>query len=71
MKYSIDSKMRDLIKNQKAKEIMEHYFPGSTTDPQMKLCYGMSYRKILSFPQVGATPELFETIDKEFKSIEG
>ena len=69
-KYSLDSKVKDLFRNAQAKEIMEKHFPGSTTNPQMKLCYGMTYRKVLSFPEVGATPELFEEMDKEFRAIE-
>ena len=69
-KYSIDSKVKDLFRNEEAKKVMEKYFPGSTTNPQMKLCYGMTYRKVLAFPEVGSTPELLDKINQEFQAIE-
>jgi len=70
MKFTIDSKVRDIFRSEAAKAVIEKHFPGVTKEPQMKLCYGMSYRKVLSFPQVGATPELFEEIDRELRAIE-
>ncbi len=69
-KYSIDSKVKDLFRNEEAKKVMEKYFPGSTTNPQMKLCYGMTYRKVLAFPEVGSPPELLDEINREFQAIE-
>ena len=69
MGFSVDSKVRDLRKNDKAAEVLEQYAPGFKTDPQMKLVGALTFRKLASFPQAGLTPEKVEEIDAALKAL--
>ena len=69
MGFSVDSKVRDLRKNDKAADVLEQYAPGFKTDPQMKLVGALTFRKLASFPQAGLTPEKVEEIDAALKAL--
>lgn len=69
MALSVDSKVKELMKNEAAAELLEKFSPGFKTNPQMKLVQGLTYRKLCSFPQAGMTPEKLEEIDKELKAL--
>ena len=69
MALSVDSKVRDLRKDEKAAEVLEQYAPGFKTDPQMKLVGALTFRKLASFPQAGLTPEKVEEIDAALKAL--
>ncbi len=70
MALSVDSKIKELKKNQKAVEIISAVSPGFSTDPQMKLVQSLTFRKLCSFPQADITPEQLEEIDAKLKAIE-
>lgn len=69
MALSVDSKVKDLRKDEKAAEVLEKYAPGFKTDPQMKLVGALTFRKLATFPQAGLTPEQVEEIDKALKAL--
>ena len=69
MALSVDSKVRDLRKNEKAAELLEKYAPGFKTDPQMKLVGALSFRKLASFPQAGLDAAKIEEIDAALKAL--
>lgn len=70
MALSVDSKIKELKKNEKAVEIITAVSPGFSTDPQMKLVQGLTFRKLCSFPQAGITPEQLEELDAKLRAIE-
>lgn len=70
MSLSVDSKVKELRKNEKAAEVLEKFAPGFKTDPQMKLVGALTFRKLASFPQAGLTPEQVEEIDKALKALD-
>ena len=69
MALSIDSKVKELMKNDAAAEILEKFAPGFKTNPQMKLVQGLTFRKLCSFPQAGISPDKLEEIDKALKAL--
>jgi len=68
-KFSVDSKMKDLLKDPEAAKILEEYFPGMTTSPRIKMAYAFTLRKVASFPQVNLPPEKLEEIDKKLQAL--
>jgi hypothetical protein len=47
---------------------MEKYAPGSTSNPQLKLVGGMTYRKLLSYPESAETAKFADQIDADLKA---
>ncbi len=69
MALSVDSKVKELMKNEKAAELLEQFAPGFKTNPQMKLVGALTFRKLASFPQAGLTAEQVEKIDEALKAL--
>ena len=51
MAFSLDSKVKDILKSPAAAEILDKFCPGASKNPQMKLVGGLTLRKLASFPQ--------------------
>jgi len=69
MALSVDSKVKELLKNEAAADLIEKYAPGFKTNPQVKLVQGLTFRKLASYPQAGLTPEQVEEIDSALKAL--
>ena len=67
MALSADSKVKDLAANPKAVEICCKYGM-DLTDKRIKMAFGISARKLASFPATGFTPEKLEAMDAELKA---
>lgn len=70
MSLSVDSKIKEILKNPKATELMEKHSPGFGTNPQMKMVYGLSLRALSKFPQAGISSEKLEKMDADLKALE-
>ena len=64
---TIDSKVKELKKNEKAVEIISKVSPGFATDPQMKLVQGLTLKKLMSFPQSGMSADQIDALAKELE----
>lgn len=69
MSLTVDSKIKDIMANPKAVEVVDKYSPGFATDKQMKMVYGMSLRALQKFPQSKMSLETLSEIDKELSQI--
>ena len=69
MALSVDSKVKELMKNEAAAELIEKYAPGFKTNPQMKLVQALTFRKLCSFPQAGISNEKLEEINAALKAL--
>ena len=71
MAYSLDTKMKVLLKDPEACEVLDRHIPGMSTNPQMKLASGMTLNKISKFPQAKdkMTPEIMEAINKDLRAL--
>lgn len=72
MTLSADSKIKALLKNEDAKAVLQSYIPDFGGDPQMKMVQGLTFRKLMEFPESqesGVTPEMVEEIDAKLKAI--
>lgn len=70
MAISVDSKIKEIMKNPAAVELMEKHTPGFSTNPQMKMVQGLTFRALAKFPQAKISPEKLEQIDAELKALE-
>jgi hypothetical protein len=68
-KFSVDTKCGELLKDPAVVAIIESYIPNMTKQPQIKMAYGMTFRKVASFPQAGLTKEQVAEIDKKLQAL--
>ena len=69
MALSVDSKIKDIMKNPAAVALMEKFSPGFATNPQMKMVQGLTFRALAKFPQAKITSERLEEIDNALKAL--
>jgi len=69
MPFSADSKIGELLANEKAKAILEKHLPGMSTHPQIGMAKGMSLKMIAAFPQSGLSPDKLKAIVDELTKI--
>ena len=68
MTLSINSKMKDLLADEKAKAILDKQNPGWTDDPQIQPAMEMSFKELAShIPE--ATDEKLKEVDEELSKL--
>lgn len=69
MKFSIDSKIGDLIRDEQAKAVLEKHLPGSTTHPMLGMALGMTLRQISYYPESGLTAAKLKALDEDLQKL--
>ena len=69
MALSIDSKLKDVLRNPEGKAIIEKYTPNLPAHPALKLIQMMSLRKLFSYPEAAEYAEHMDEIDAELKAL--
>ena len=72
MAVTMDMKLKDIMKNPGAVAVLEKYFPGFSTNPQLKMGYMMTFRTISKFPQAkqfGLTDETLAKVLEEWAAL--
>lgn len=64
MALTVDSKIKDLAANPKAVEICKKYGM-DLTDKRIKMAFGISARKLATFPATGVNAETLEKMNEE------
>ena len=64
---TVDSKVKDLAANPGAVEICKKYGM-DLTDKRIKMAFGISARKLASFPATGVNAEALAKMDEELKA---
>jgi hypothetical protein len=65
MALTLDSTLGEILKDPKAKAVMDQYIPGISSNPIVTMAAGMSLKSILAMPQaaqLGLTKEKAEAI---------
>lgn len=69
MALSVDSKLKDILRNEQGKEVIKKYTPNLVSHPAMKLIQMMTLRKLFSYPEAAEYAGYVEEIDAELKAI--
>jgi hypothetical protein len=73
MEYTLETKVGDLLKDEQAVKIFEKYAPGVSKNPMIGFVKGMTFKKLLEFPQMkqaGVTEEMLLKVMKEINDKE-
>lgn len=69
MALSVDSKLKDILRNEQGKEVIKKYTPNLVSHPAMKLIQMMTLRKLFSYPEAAEYAGYVDEIDAELKAI--
>ena len=73
MGFSMNSRIRDLAQDERAKAVLEKHLPGIGRHPQLGEAYYMTLKEVSYYPEAraaGLTKEKLEAIDKDLQAIE-
>lgn len=68
-KFTVDTKLKDLLKDAAACEVLESYAPGLTKSPRIKMASAFTFRKVASFPQLNLPKDKLDEIDQKLQAI--
>ncbi|MCJ7695187.1 MAG: SDR family oxidoreductase [Anaerolineaceae bacterium] len=68
-KFSIDSKLGDLMKNSQSAAVLEECLPGISKNRQLKMGFGMSLKFIAGLPQADIPSAKLSEIDAKLKAL--
>ena len=55
MKYTMQTRIGELIKDARAKQILERHLPGAISHPQLHMALGMTLMEVSTYPEAGLT----------------
>ena len=62
MKYSLQTRISELINDSRAKQILERHIPGATSHPQLHMALGMTLLEVSTYPEAGLTQEKLKAL---------
>jgi NAD(P)-dependent dehydrogenase (short-subunit alcohol dehydrogenase family) len=68
-KFSMNSKLGDLMRDAQAAAVLEKFLPGISKDPQVKKGFGMTLKFVAGFPGSGFPKDKLPAIDKALQAI--
>ena len=69
MGFSVDNRFKDLIDDERAREVLRKHFPERRDDPQVQQVLYYSLREIAMYPEAGISPAKLKAIDEELKEL--
>jgi hypothetical protein len=69
MPYSLDSTVGEILKDTRAKEVMDKYAPGLSTNPMIGMAKNWTIKNILSMPQAKSAGLTVEKVQEVLDEI--
>ena len=70
MAFSVDSKLKDLIDDERAREVLRKHFPERRGDPQVQEVLYYTLRQISSYyPEAAISAAKLEAVDEDLKKL--
>jgi hypothetical protein len=69
MGFSIDSTIRQILGDDRAKAVLDQHLPGASTHPQIGMGMGMTLREIATYPEAGLSREKLAALDADLKAL--
>lgn len=70
MALSVDSKIKEILRNPEGKAVLEKWCPGFSESPALKMIQLLTFRKLLSFPESAELAAHIDEIDADLKAIQ-
>lgn len=62
MKYSVQTRLSELLQNERCKQILEKHLPGATSHPQLHMALHMSLMEISQYPEANLSQEKLQAL---------
>jgi len=69
MALSVDSKLGDILGDEKGKAVLEKHMPGISTHPQLAMAKGMTLKQIAGMSQGQISQATIDAINKDLAAI--
>ena len=69
MAFSVNDKVKKLVSDPRAKAVLVKHHPALVADPTFPMTYGMSFKSLAAFPQVGMGQEMPDAIEADLQAI--
>jgi len=69
MAVTINSTLKELLADPKAKAVLEKHFPGFSNNPQLQMAMGMTLKQIQPFSRGVITDEKLKAVEADLKKI--
>lgn len=69
MAYSVNSTVRELLSDERAKAVIEKYIPGASSHPDLPQAMHMTLREVSYYPESGLTQEKLKAIDEALRQL--
>ena len=69
MAFSEQTKMREIIADERAKAILDMHLPGASTHPQLYMAMDMSLKEISWYPEAGLTPDKLKALVADLATL--
>jgi hypothetical protein len=68
--FSEQSKIREILADERAKAILDKHFPGASTHPQLYMGMSMTLKQISWYPESGMTAEKLKALVEELAALD-
>lgn len=69
MTFDINSKLKDILADARAKAILDTYIPGASSHPQLDMGLHMSLKEISYYPESGLTKEKLAALVEDLSTL--
>jgi len=69
MAYSLNSTIREIMADERAKAIVDKHLPGASTHPQLAAALDMTVREVSYYPESGLTPQKLAAIAADLEKL--
>jgi hypothetical protein len=70
MPYSVNSTVRQLLADERAKAVLEKHLPGASRHPDLPQAMSMTLREVSYYPESGLTQDKLQAINEDLQKIE-
>lgn len=69
MAYTLNSTIREIMADERAKAVVDKHLPGASTHPQLAEVLDMTVQEISYYPEAGLTPQKLAAIAADFEKL--
>jgi hypothetical protein len=68
--FDENSRLREIIADERAKAILDKHFPGASTHPQLSMGLGLTLKQISYYPESGMTADKLKALVEELGRLD-
>ena len=69
MAFSANSKIREIIADDRAKEVLDKHMPGASTHPQLYEAMDMTLKQVSWYPESGLTSAKLQALVADLEAL--